>query len=166
MNSELFEKAGRIRAAFVRGARPEPDEVRFLSEQAQRTPAASTRVKGPATLAATALDPDALTKAGDKQLDAIFRASGTLGIDRIINSGVRQVDPVRHEIYNDAYWKGFLPKGLPLGEMAAQLYTGYFKRFWREGDRYLGETRYLDGRVPLKHTLEETSIERAVNDRV
>ena len=161
-----MEKALGVLTAFAHGDSPDAEEVRLLNEQARHPQAASNQAKRRAAVAAGALDPDALTNADDTHLDAIFRASGTLGIERLVNSGVRKVDPVRHEIYNDAYWKGYLPKGLPLGQVASQIYSGYYKRFWREGDRNLGETRYLDGRVPVAHTLEEVTIDRGVGDMV
>lgn len=149
MDSEWFERVGRVLGAYVTGETPDETDVRLLSEQPHRE---------------DILDPKALVDADDARLDALFRSSQTLGLERMVNTGVRKVDPARHEIYNDAYWKGFLPKGLPLGEMASRMYTGYYKRFWGEGNRFLGETRYLDGRVPVRHTLEEVVIEREVND--
>ena len=39
------------------------------------------------------------------------------------------------------------------------LATGYAKRFWKQGRRYLGETRYLDGNLLVKHSLEEITID-------
>jgi hypothetical protein len=105
-----------------------------------------------------------LVDATDAQLDIFFREATTLGLDRFINTGQHHIDTSRHEIFNDARWKGFLPKGLPLGEVAARLSTGYAKRFWMHKGRCLGETQYLDGRVTLNHLLEEVTIEQPVND--
>ena len=109
---------------------------------------------------------DTLVDATDSELDALFRNATTLSLERFINAGQHQIDPVRREIFNDARWKGFLPKGLPLGEAAARLSTGYAKRFWMQKGRCLGETQYLDGRVLVKHLLEEMTIEQPVNDLV
>ncbi len=109
---------------------------------------------------------DTLVDATDSELDALFRNATTLSLERFINTGQHQIDPVRREIFNDARWKGFLPKGLPLGEAAARLSTGYAKRFWMQKGRCLGETQYLDGRVLVKHLLEEMTIEQPVNDLV
>ena len=109
-------------------------------------------------------DPDALADSTDDQLDALFRQSTTLGLDRFVNTGKHAIDVRRREIVNDASWKGFLPKGLPLGEFAARLATGYAKRFWKAKGEYLGETLYVEGRVTLKHRLEEVTLDRPVND--
>jgi len=109
-------------------------------------------------------DVDRLVDATDAELDTLFREAATLGLDHFINTGQHQVDVPRREIFNDARWKGFLPKGLPLGEAAARLSTGYAKRFWMQKGRCLGETQYLDGRVLVKHLLEEITIEQPVND--
>ena len=53
----------------------------------------------------------------------------------------------RARIFNDEHFKGWLPKGLALRDIFARLSTGYAKRFWKQGNRYLGETLYLDGRI-------------------
>ena len=107
---------------------------------------------------------DTLVDATDSELDALFRNATTLSLERFVNAGRHQIDPARREIFNDARWKGFLPKGLPLGEAAARLSTGYAKRFWTQKGRCLGETQYLDGRVLVKHLLEEITIDQPVND--
>ena len=112
----------------------------------------------------SSLDPRQLVGVRDAELEKLFRRCPTLGIEHIVNRGERRVDLADHRIFNDAYWKGFLPRGLPLGELAARLFTGYYKRFWKDGDRYVGETRYLDGRVPLNHSLEEFTIDERTND--
>ena len=109
---------------------------------------------------------DTLIDATDAELDALFRNATTLSLERFINTGQHQIDPARREIFNDARWKGFLPRGLPLGEAAARLSTGYAKRFWMQKGRCLGETQDLDGRVLVKHLLEEMTIEQPVNDLV
>jgi hypothetical protein len=45
-----------------------------------------------------------------------------------------------------------------------RLATGYAKRFWKQGRRYLGETLYLDGRILVHHSLEELTIDRPTDD--
>lgn len=112
----------------------------------------------------TVFEVDDLVAATDAQLDGLFRQATTLGLDRFINAGEHHIDVPRREIFNDARWKGFLPKGLPLGEVAARLSTGYAKRFWMQKGRCLGETQYVEGRVNLKHLLEEVTIAQPVND--
>lgn len=100
----------------------------------------------------------------DAQLDDAFCRAETLPLNLIVNAGGHRVDVGRHEIYNDANWKGYLPKGLPLRDMAARLSTGYAKRFWNQRGRFLGETIYLNGAILLKHALEEFTMDRPTND--
>jgi hypothetical protein len=110
------------------------------------------------------LDPNALAVATDEALDALFLQSTTLPIETLVNTGAHRVDVARRTIFNDEHWKGWLPKGLRAGDVFARLRTGYAKRFWKKGDRYLGETRYVQGRVLVKHALEEITIHQTVND--
>lgn len=112
----------------------------------------------------TDLDPTTLAAATDEDLEAIFQGSTTLPLDRIVNGGSHRVDLSSRTIFNDEHWKGYLPKGLPVGEMFSRLRTGYAKRFWKKGGRFLGETRYFEGRVLVKHALEEITLDRASND--
>ena len=53
---------------------------------------------------------------------------------------------------------------LPLRDSMTRLATGYAKRFWKQGQRYLGETRYLDGQILVKHSLEELTLDRRTDD--
>lgn len=99
----------------------------------------------------------------DDQLDDAFRREKTLPLEGLVNAGGHRVDVARHEIYNDANWKGFLPKGLPIGELAARLSVGYAKRFWKRKGEFLGETIYPGG-ILVKHALEEVTIDRPTND--
>lgn len=110
------------------------------------------------------LRPDELVDWTDVQLDAAFRAVETLPLARILNAGDHRADVAQQEIYNDANWKGYLPKGLKLRDTAARLSTGYAKRFWAQKGMVLGETIYLNGRILLKHLLEEVMIARRTND--
>jgi hypothetical protein len=110
------------------------------------------------------LEPTQIVDWTDEQLDEAFRRADTLPLDGLANSGEHQVDVAHHEIYNDQNWKGYLPTGLLLRDMAAQLSQGYAKRFWKQGGRMLGETIYLNGAVLLKHELEEVVIDRPTND--
>ena len=110
------------------------------------------------------LTPAELVDSTDEQLDALFRDSSTLPLERFLNSGEHRIDVPRREVFNDVAWKGFLPKGLPLGEMAARLATGYAKRFWKQKGTCLGETLYAEGRVRVKHRLEEVTLDRRTND--
>jgi hypothetical protein len=81
-----------------------------------------------------------------------------------MNAGGHKIDVASRTIFNDEHWKGWLPRGLVLRDIFARLATGYAKRFWKQGNRYLGETLYLDGRIKVKHSLEELTLDRPTND--
>jgi hypothetical protein len=112
------------------------------------------------------LDPTRLAEATNAELAATFRGMTTLPLDRLMNAGGHQVDYATRTIFNDEHWKGWLPRGtkLPLRDNMTRLATGYAKRFWKQGQRYLGETRYLDGKLLVHHSLEEITIDRPTND--
>jgi hypothetical protein len=110
------------------------------------------------------LRPEEIVDWTDAQLDEAFRLAETLPLDGFVNAGGQRIDVEHHDIYNDANWKGFLPKGLPLRDLAARLSTGYAKRFWKRKGQFLGETLYLNGGILVKHTLEEVTIDRPTND--
>ncbi len=109
-------------------------------------------------------DVHALVNATDAELDTLFRDATTLALDQFVNTGDHHLDVARREIVNDRRWKGFLPRGLPLNEVAARLATGYAKRFWMQKGACRGETQYFDARVNLKHLLREVTIDAPVND--
>ena len=114
----------------------------------------------------TGLDPTWLAEATDDQLREKFRRMTTVPLEQVMNAGGHQVDIASRTIFNDEHWKGWLPKGLrlPLRDSMTRLATGYAKRFWKQGRRYLGETRYLDGQILVHHSLEEITIDRPTND--
>ena len=116
--------------------------------------------------AATLVDPHRLAEATDVELADVFRKVTTLPLDTFVNEGGHRVDLSARTIFNDENWKGWLPKGLtlPLRDIFARLATGYAKRFWKQGNRYLGETIYVDGRIMVKHALEEFTLDRPMND--
>lgn len=109
-------------------------------------------------------DVHALVNATDAELDAFFREATTLALAQFVNTGEHRLDVARREIFNDRRWKGFLPRGLPLNDVATRLATGYAKRFWMQKGACLGETQYFDARVNLKHLLHEVTIDAPVND--
>jgi len=111
-----------------------------------------------------ALDPNRLAEATSAELADLFRNVSTLPLDRFVNAGGHSVDLATRTIFNDEHWKGWLPKGLVLRDIFARLATGYAKRFWKQGQRTVGETLYLDGRIRVKHLLEEITIDRPTND--
>lgn len=124
----------------------------------QTTPAATT------TAAGSGLDPSWLGTATDAELGDLFRRVQTLPLDTFVNSGGHRIDLASRTLFNDEHWKGWLPKGLVLRDIFTRLATGYAKRFWKQGNRYLGETLYLDGRIRVKHALEEFTLDRPSND--
>ena len=95
-----------------------------------------------------------------------FRRMTTLPLDQLMNAGGHQVDIAARTIFNDEHFKGWLPEEttLPMRDIITRLGTGYAKRFWKQGQRYLGETLYLDGVSACKHSLEELTIDRPPND--
>lgn len=114
----------------------------------------------------TLLDPHRLADATDAELADVFRKVTTLPLDTLVNEGDHRVDIASRTLFNDEHWKGWLPKGLklPLRDIFSRLATGYAKRFWKQGKRYLGETLYVDGGIRVKHALEEFTLDRPVND--
>ena len=96
-------------------------------------------------------------------MEDAFRREDTLPLEGIVNTGGHRIDVEHHDIFNDANWKGFLPKGLPIGDLAARLSVGYAKRFWKRKGQFLGETIYPGG-ILVKHALEEVTIDRPTND--
>ena len=118
-----------------------------------------------ATAPAGALvDPHRLAEATDAELADVFRQVTTLPLSTLINEGGHHVDVASRTIFNDEHFKGWVPRGLILRDIFARLATGYAKRFWKQGNRYLGETLYVDGRIRVKHSLEEFTLDRPVND--
>lgn len=116
--------------------------------------------------ASSGLDPTWLAGATSDQLGETFRRITTLPLEQIMSAGGHQVDFAARTIFNDEYFKGWLPKEttLPIRDIFARLGTGYAKRFWKQGQRYLGETLYLDSKIRVKHSLEEFTIEQPQND--
>lgn len=119
-----------------------------------------------ASTAGTLVDPHRLAQATDSELADVFRKVTTLPLEIFVNEGGHRVDMAAGTIFNDEHWKGWLPKGLglPLRDIFSRLATGYAKRFWKQGNRYLGETLYLDGGIRVKHALEQFTIDRPQND--
>ena len=64
------------------------------------------------------LSPSAIAGASDEELEAIFQQSTTLPIDGLVNTGAHRVDMASRTIFNEEHWKGYLPKGLPAGDLS------------------------------------------------
>lgn len=129
--------------------------------RARRPTTAGAKTARPATVA---LDPHLLASATDAELAEVFREVATLPLDAFVNGGTHAIDVPARTLFNDEHWKGWLPRGLALRDIFSRLSTGYAKRFWRQGSRYLGETLYLDGRIRVKHLLEEFTLDTPTND--
>ena len=112
----------------------------------------------------TSLDPTWLAGATSDELADMFRRVPTLPLEALMNGGGHSVDVSTRTIFNDEYWKGWLPRGLALRDIFTRLSTGYAKRFWKQGKRYLGETLYLDGNILVKHELEAITLDRPTDD--
>src|SRR5688572_2727938 len=134
-----------------------------MTQNRRRAKGATTAAPAPA---GTLVDPHRIAQATDAELADVFRQVTTLPIEHFVNEGGHKIDLAARTIFNDEHWKGWLPKGLtlPLRDIFARLATGYAKRFWKQGNRYLGETLYVDGRIRVKHALEQFTLDRPVND--
>jgi hypothetical protein len=130
-----------------------------MARERRRTPNPSTAAAGEGIPT-----PTWLAGATDDELAATFRSVSTLPLDTFVNAGGHVIDLATRTIFNDEYFKGWLPRGLALRDIFTRLSTGYAKRFWKQGDRYLGETLYLDGRIKVKHALEEFTLDQPTND--
>lgn len=119
----------------------------------------------PLTVAVSPLAAEDVIGVRDEILDRLFQRSQHIGtMDRLVNTGAFEVDLGKRRIRNDVYWKGYLPRGLPLNELSQLLSSGYYKQVRKEGDRYPGFTGYLEGRIPVYHSFEEINVEKRTND--
>jgi hypothetical protein len=109
-------------------------------------------------VAISKLDPLAVVGLEEAELDRLFRIQPTAGIDRILNTGKRDIDVTRGLIRNDVCWRGFFPGHHVLNAMSAALFTGFTKQFRKDGDHYLGVTSDTDGGIQARNTLEEATV--------
>ncbi len=100
----------------------------------------------------------------ESELEKLFRRAPTMGIDVMVNSGQRKVDPAAKTIRNDAYWKGFFPKGHVLNDLSALLFTAFKKEFFKKGRQYAGITSDTDGRIRARNTLKEIELKQRRGD--
>jgi cholesterol oxidase len=119
----------------------------------------------PVTVSFASVRASDLVGVRDEVLERLFRRAPHVGsLEQMANSDAFELDVAQRQIRNKTVWKGYLPKGLPLNELSTALFSGYYKRVWKEGERWLAMTGYLDGRVPVPHTLEEITIDKRTND--
>ena len=75
----------------------------------------------------------------EPELEKLFHRSVTLPIAGVVNQATApQIDIAKQEIRNDVYWKGFFPKGYILTPLSAALFTGFKKKFSKDGSKYVG----------------------------
>ena len=90
------------------------------------------------------------------QLEALFRRCKTMPIETLVNKGgPPHPDPATQIIRNDAYWKGFFPKGHVLNAMSSAIFTGFRKAFSVAADgTFKGITSDTDDRIHARNSLE------------
>ena len=111
-----------------------------------------------------AIDARAVIEWPQSELDKLFRRAPTKGIEVMLNSGERTVDPATKVIRNDEYWKGFFPAGHVLNTMSAALFTGFKKRFFKENGDFGGLTSDTDGNINARNSLEEIHLKKRKGD--
>ncbi len=99
------------------------------------------------------------------ELERIFQAAPSLDIGVMLNQGGEAaLDPVTKTIRNDNAWKGFFPKHHILNQMSAAIFTGFQKRFSKEGSRFIGLTSDTDGRIRARNSLEQLELTKQTGD--
>lgn len=111
-------------------------------------------------VAVAALDPLDVIGRSEAELEKLFRRCPSLGIKTLVNSGGVEIDTAKLTIRNDAYWKGFFPKGHILNAMSSAIFTGFKKTFEKRGRKYVGITSDTDGRITAHNSLEEIEVSR------
>jgi hypothetical protein len=131
-------------------------KIRAMNGDAYEKPKVSVGFSG--------LDPRTAINRGEVELERIFEAAPSLPMAVMANSGARKIDTPTQTILNDEYWKGFFPKGQILHTLAANLYTGFKKKFTRKGTGLVGITSDTDGVINARNTLEEIEIKKQTGD--
>lgn len=125
--------------------------VRALNGEAFPAPAPSVGFSG--------VDALEIVERPEAELERIFQAAPSLGIETMVNSGADPViDPETKVIRNDLAWKGFFPAGHVLNQMSAAIFTGFQKRFFKDGDNVAGITSDTDGRINARNSLEQIEL--------
>lgn len=101
----------------------------------------------------------------EAELARIFKAAPSLDMNVMMNQGGPAViDPVTKHIRNDNAWKGFFPKHHVLNQMSAVIFTGFQRRFSKEGSRFTGLTSDTDGRIRARNSLEQLELTKQTGD--
>jgi hypothetical protein len=92
-----------------------------------------------------------------EMLEEAFHAADPRPMETLVNEGGRRVDVPDREVHNDEHWRGFFPSDHVVSGLNRflPLPAGFHKRFWTEGDSYLGETTDADGVVTGHNRLRE-----------
>ena len=129
-------------------------KIRHLNGEAYPAPPARVSMAGLSAVEATTYH--------EGHLEALFRRTETLPLERFINSGGPPVfDHAHQTIRNDQFWKGFFPKGHVLNVMSSAIYTGFRKKFSQQDGRFIGLTSDTDGRIHARNSLEFIELKKA-----
>ncbi|MBL8295106.1 MAG: hypothetical protein JNN08_24895 [Bryobacterales bacterium] len=120
--------------------------------------------KPPVSVGFAGLDAVSIIEKGEVELERLFETATTQPISVMVNAGVRKFDLGTRTIVNDAYWKGFFPKHHILNQMSSLIFTGFKKKFSKEGSKYIGLTSDTDGNINARNTLEEVEIKTTTGD--
>ncbi len=113
------------------------------------------------TVSVSALDPLQVIASREAELEKLFRRLPCLPIESLVNSDEPpKIDLSTGTIRNNAYWKGFFPKGHILNAMSSAIFTGFKKTFSKKGKKYVGITSDTDGRITAHNSLEEITVDR------
>lgn len=131
-------------------------KVREMQGEAYPAPKVSVSLSG--------IDPVEAAGWKEAELERLFGRAESQGIDVMLNSGKREIDAARRTVHNDEYWKGFFPRGHILNAMSAVIFTGFKKRFFKQGKKYAGVTSDTDGRINARNSLEELNLKKQTGD--
>ena len=132
-----------------------------IAERKIRALGGDTYPKPATGVSMSAIDPLDVIERAEPELEKLFRRCVTLPIDKIVNQGgAPQADIATQTIRNDAYWKGFFPKGHILNTMSSAIFTGFKKEFHKQGNQYVGLTSDTDDRIKAHNSLEEIVMDR------
>ena len=116
----------------------------------------------PVAVSMSGIDAREVLTYSEPELERLFRRTQSLPIDVMMNAGgPARIDADTQTIENDAYWKGFFPRGHILNAMSSAIFTGFKKEFFKDGVKYGGITSDTDGRIRARNSLEEITLSEA-----
>lgn len=132
-----------------------------IADRIVRSIGGETFSQPPARIIVPNINPVDALKLKEHELERLFSRNRTLGIDKMINTNARSVDPGLSVIHNDTVWKGVFPEGHVLDKFSSIFQTGFKKRFFKTSDGKIeGVTSDTDGVINALNTLEEIEITR------